>query len=195
MSLANRFNKLSPREQKLAGLFILFAVLMVFVGGPIYAYMGIASDREYNTAIRTQLRRMDRGAELLAQRRSEREQRDLLYARKPPAMASFIEKAAHANGLEVPRLNDQPELDAKGYVERPTKVHMSKVGLLPLVKMLERVERGGYPIAVSRLKIKKKSRPDQYDVELTVSAYEKKSGSSAKGKKSKKSKKSKKGKR
>ncbi len=183
MSFADRFNKLTPREQKLAGFFVLCAALMVFVGGPIYAYMGIASDREYNDAIRTQLRRMDRGAELLANRRSEREQRDMLYARQPPAMASFIEKAAHANGLEVPRMNDQPPLDAKGFVERSTKVHMSKVGLLPLVKMLERVESGGYPVAISRLKVKKKSRPDQYDVELTVSAYEKKLAPSSKDKK------------
>jgi hypothetical protein len=65
---------------------------------------------------------------------------------------------------------------------------MSKVGLLPLVKMLERVESGGYPVAVSRLKIKKKTRPDQYDVELTASAYEKKLASSSKDKKGKKGK-------
>jgi hypothetical protein len=68
---------------------------------------------------------------------------------------------------------------------------MSKVGLLPLVKMLERIESGGYPIAISRLKIKKKNRPDQYDVELTVSAYQKRSAEDAKGK----GKKGKKGKR
>jgi hypothetical protein len=76
MSFGDRFNKLTAREQKLAGLFVLFALLMVFVGAPAYAYMGIAEDREYNESIRTQLRRMDRGSELLAKRRKQREARE-----------------------------------------------------------------------------------------------------------------------
>ena len=188
MKLSFGLNNLSPREQKLAIFAGLVLALMVFVVPPVYAYMNISSVREYNDEIRTQLRHMNRGAELLAKRRDEREQRDLLYAKRPPAMGSFLEKQAHANGLELPSLRDQPEIDAKNYVERPTKVNMSKVSLLPLVKMMERVVSSGYPLAISRLKIKKKSRADQYDVELTVSTYEKRKGGSKKSKKSKKGK-------
>jgi hypothetical protein len=116
---------------------------------------------------------MSKASELLALRRSERAALDLRYARPAPALASFLESAATANGLEVPESTDRPSLEGKGYTERITVVKMRSVNLKPLVKMLEKIERSGHPVAITQLQIKARaSSPDLYDVQLGVSAYD-----------------------
>ena len=79
----------------------------------------------------------------------------------------------------VPEATDRPEVERKGYSERSTVVKLRKIGLRPLVKMLEKIERSGHPLTVSKLTIKKRpSTPDTYDVDLVVTAFDKdKSGS------------------
>ena len=63
----------------------------------------------------------------------------------------------------------------KRYSERTTKVKIHKIQLLALAKTLEKIEQSGYPVAVTRLNIKPRSgEPDQYEVELAVSAYDRK---------------------
>ena len=90
-----------------------------------------------------------------------------------PALASFLESAASANGLEVPESSDRPNVEGKGYTERITVVKMRSVNLKPLVKMLEKIERSGHPVAVTQLQIKARaSSPDLYDVQLGASAYD-----------------------
>jgi len=76
---------------------------------------------------------------------------------------------------------------SKGYSERVTGVKMRKVHLKPLVKMLEKIERAGHPVAISQLGIRARATgPDLYDISLAVSAYEKQdaaeAGKAAKGK-------------
>lgn len=175
MGLKEQLTNMSPREQRL--LAILGAVFgaMLFLGLPIYVYTGLSDARERNEEIREVMRRMGKARELLAKRKSERLALDLRYAKPAPALASFIEKAASANGLEVPESSDQsPRPVDGGYTERATTVKMRKVNLKPLVKMLERIERSGHPVSVSVLSIKAKaSGPDLYDVTLGVSAFDK----------------------
>ena len=43
----------------------------------------------------------------------------------------------------------------------------------PIAKFLEAIEKSGYPVAVTRLNIRKRAgEPDSYDVEVGVSAYD-----------------------
>jgi general secretion pathway protein M len=54
-----------------------------------------------------------------------------------------------------------------------TKMH--KVGMLALAKMLEKVEQSGFPISISKLNLKPRAgEPDSYEVELGLSAFERK---------------------
>jgi general secretion pathway protein M len=60
------------------------------------------------------------------------------------------------------------------------KIH--KIGMLALAKTLEKIEQSGYPLAVTRLNVKPRSgEPDSYEVELGVSAYDRKADAPVSG--------------
>jgi general secretion pathway protein M len=45
--------------------------------------------------------------------------------------------------------------------------------MYPISKFIESLEKSGYPVAVTRLSIRKRSgEPDSYDVEIGISAYD-----------------------
>ena len=58
-------------------------------------------------------------------------------------------------------------------MERSTKIALHKVGMLKLAKFMERIEQAGNPITISSLDIRKRGmEPDNYDVEMVVSAFD-----------------------
>ncbi len=176
MSWQARFEKLSPREQRLLIVFgAVLAALFVF-GVPAYIWSAVASARDANAEIRAQLRKMEQGAQLLSDRRAAREAREALYSKPQMPLASFIENAARAQEIDVPESSDQPDVFLKGYVEHSTQVKFRKVGLRALVNALEQIEKSGMPLAVTSLHVTARAQPDEYDVTLTVSQYEKKAG-------------------
>lgn len=177
MGLREQLDNMSTREQRLLQILGVVFGIIVFVGVPVYIFLNLSDARAQNDSIREVLRNMDRMSELLAKRKGERDARDKKYDKKAPALAAFIESAARANGLEVPESTDRPENVGKGYTERVTVVKMRKVGLLNLVRMLEKIERSGYPVSISQLSIKTRaSGPDLYDVTLAVSAFDRQGG-------------------
>jgi len=151
MSLAARFEKLSLREQRLLGLLGAFVGVALLVGIPFALASSVLGGREHNADIRAQLSRIERAAPLLAERRAAREARDLLYSKTGTPLASFIENAAKAQGIDVPESSDQPDVTIKGYVERSTQAKFRKVGLKALVNALEQMEKSGSPVAVTGL--------------------------------------------
>ena len=172
-SLSEQLSNMSPREQRLLSILGIVFGVIVFLGVPTYVYMSLSDARAENESMREALRNIDKMGELLAKRKAERDARDKKYAKKAPALAAFIEGAARANGLEVPESTDRPEVPGKGYTERTTVVKMRKVGLLNLVRMLEKIVRSGYPLSISQLDIKTRAGgPDIYDVTLAVSAFD-----------------------
>jgi len=174
MAIADAFTNMSPREKRLLSLLGAVAAVLVFLGLPFYFYAELSETRAKNEEIRKLLRRIDRAGPLLVERRGEREARALRFNKPAPPLATFIEKQAQAYGLDVPEAKDLSELDVGGYKQRTTVVKLRKVGLRPLVKMLEKIERSGHPIAITQLVINAKaSQPDIYDVTLAISAYDK----------------------
>jgi general secretion pathway protein M len=119
---------------------------------------------------------MNRSQDVLAERKRIRDQQLMRYARPAPQLASFIEKAAQENGIDVPESKDRPDAPkGKRYTERVTTVTLRKIGMAALVKTLEKIEQSGYPVAITRLVIKKRAGgPDMWDVELGVSAFDRK---------------------
>ena len=52
-------------------------------------------------------------------------------------------------------------------------MRLKKTGMLALAKLLESVEKSGYPMAITKLNIRRRSgEADSYDVDLGVSSYE-----------------------
>ncbi|MCC6527429.1 MAG: hypothetical protein IT373_32580 [Polyangiaceae bacterium] len=171
-------SKLSPREQRmLAVLGLLFGLFLV-IGLPVFLFLQIKDARAQNEAFRKALRQIDRADEALGEQKKKRDSLALRYASPAPPLGALIESAAQANGIDVPESKDRPTLPrGKRYTERMTVVKLRNVGLLALGKTLERIEQSGHPVSITLLHVKPRSEgPDAYDVDLGVSAYDKKGG-------------------
>jgi general secretion pathway protein M len=97
------------------------------------------------------------------------------YSKRTPQLGGFIETTAATAKVAIADSVDRPDVThGKAYNERQTTVHLKNSGLAPVVKFLELLEQSGYPVAVTRLNIRKRSaEPDSYGpIEVGVSAYD-----------------------
>ena len=176
MTLRERFDKLEPRERRLLGvpgaIFGLFIVLLA----PIGLWSHVRGKRAENQEIRDLIDQIYDARAAVAERKAKRDAIVARYAKPAPPLATFIEEAAKENGATAADTQDLPEIPhGKRYSERTTKVKIHKIHMLALAKTLEKIEQSGYPVAVTRLNIKPRSGdPDSYEVELAVSAYDRK---------------------
>ena len=177
MSLSERFAKLEPRERTLlVTLGGVFAAIVI-LGIPIGLWTTVSTMRDENQEVEDVIATILESREKLDRAQAEKKALATRYARPAPAMATFLEEAAQANEVELAETTTKPDIPhGKKYVERVTVSKMRKAGLRGLSKTLERIARSGYPVAVTRLGIKPRvGEPDSYDVELSVSAFERKS--------------------
>ncbi|NUP06134.1 MAG: hypothetical protein HOW73_08760 [Polyangiaceae bacterium] len=178
MTLAERFAKLDPRERRLlTGLAITVAALFV-VFLPAYLYQSVSAKRDDNQEIRDYIDKVTSSRAKIDRQKAQREQLEARYQKSMPPLSTFIEDAAKANQLEIDESAPKPDVPhGKKYVEKIQALKLRKVGLLALVKTLEKIERSNYPVAITRLNIKPRSEgPDSFDVEAFVSAFERKDG-------------------
>jgi general secretion pathway protein M len=174
MTLRERFEKLEPRERRL--LVILGSIFggFLFLLGPIGIYSIVAGKRAENQDVRDLIDQIYDARATISERRAKRDALVARYARTAPALAGFIEEASKENGISAAESQDRPPLPhGKRYSERTTTVKVHKIGMLALAKTLEKIEQSGYPVAVTRLSLKPRSgEPDSYEVELSVSAFD-----------------------
>jgi general secretion pathway protein M len=115
-------------------------------------------------------------AAVIERGKAERDAITERYARPAPQLQAFLAKLASEAGVEIPESQDRQAVPrGKRFDERSTKVMLRKVGMLKLVKFLERVEQSGYPVKITQINVRKRgSEPDSYDVDLVVSAFDRK---------------------
>ncbi|HEV8247063.1 MAG TPA: hypothetical protein VGP93_14900, partial [Polyangiaceae bacterium] len=96
----------------------------------------------------------------------------------------FLAKLAGEAGLEIPESQDRQSVPhGKKFEERSTKITLRKVGMYKLVKFMEKIEQSGHPVRISALNIRKRgTEPDSYDVDMVVSAFDRKEIKEAKPK-------------
>ncbi|MFT3775374.1 MAG: hypothetical protein QM820_59265 [Minicystis sp.] len=176
MTLRERFEKLEPRERRL--LVILGSVLGVFVVmlGPIGVYTIVSGKRSENRDLRDLVDQVYDARAQIAERKAKRDALLARYARTAPPLPGFIEESAKENGISAAESQDRPETPhGKRYSERTTVVKVHKAGMLAVAKTLEKIEQSGYPVAITKLNIKPRAgEPDSYEVELGVSAFDRK---------------------
>jgi general secretion pathway protein M len=176
MTLRERLDKLEPRERRLLGILtsILGTALVLLI--PVGIWSHVNGKRAENQDVRDLIDQIYDARATISERKAKRDAMLARYAKPAPALATFIEEAAKENGATAADTQDLPEIPhGKRYSERTTKVKIHKIQLLALAKTLEKIEQSGYPVAVTRLNIKPRSgEPDQYEVELAVSAYDRK---------------------
>jgi general secretion pathway protein M len=110
----------------------------------------------------------------MRQRQAEKDAIAARYSKTTPALAGYLEQMARQQKLEVTDSTPLPDIPhGKRYLEHGTNIHLKKTGMLALSLFIESLEKSGYPLAVTKLDVRKRSgEPDSYDVEVGVAAYE-----------------------
>jgi general secretion pathway protein M len=174
MNLFER-TKLQPREQKMAtmAVFVLAAVLLLAI--PVGLSMLVSSRTAANEELKDALTSVNQARGKIKERQEKKSSIANRYSKRTPQLGGFIETTAATAKVAIADSVDRPDVThGKAYNERQTTVHLKNSGLAPIVKFLELLEQSNYPVAVTRLNIRKRSaEPDSYGpIEVGVSAYD-----------------------
>jgi general secretion pathway protein M len=176
MSLAQRLSLLEPRERRLLGILGGLFGFMVFLAVPIGIAASVHGQASENDALREAIGAIEDSREQVSKAKAARDTVTQRYATPAPPLAAFLSKIAGEVQVEIPESQDrQPVPHGKRFTERSTKITLRRVGMFKLVKLLERLETSGHPVALASLNIHKRgSEPDSFDVDMVVSAYDRK---------------------
>jgi hypothetical protein len=173
VTLRDRLETLGPREKRLLqALAGVFGVLLL--AAIPFGVSALLSDAEKtHTELVEAIARIEAEGDVIRERQAEREALLARYETPVPALAGYLDKAAQASGITIPESKDpSPLAHGKKFEERFTSISLRKVGLLALVKFMERVSGGPEPISITKLNVRKRgTEADTYDVQMTVSAY------------------------
>lgn len=166
--------ELNFRERRGASIAIVAAGALLFLGVPIAIEADLIARRAEISDLRAAVDAVQGARAAVRDRQYKHDLVAMRYAKKAPLLAGFLQETARAQKLEVTDSTDHPDVPiGKKYVERSTVVHLKKVGLYPLSKFMEAIEKSGQPMAITQLSIRKRTgEPDSYDVELGLSAYD-----------------------
>lgn len=174
MGLTERIEALEPRERRLlfifGGVFVVVLLLLV----PVGVSSLLSGQTETHAQLTEAIERIEAEGDSIREQQDARKALLDRYEKPAPALAGFLERAASASGLGgIPEFKESdPVAHGKRYEERSAQISFRKIGLLGLVKFMERVSGGTEPISISKLNIRKRGpEPDTYDVQMTVSAY------------------------
>jgi general secretion pathway protein M len=174
VNLFDRFSRLSAREQRLLNSTLLVVGVVFLVLLPIGLSALLHARRSDNQALRDAIDSIADSRDQIDRAKQEKAATLQRYASPAPPLAAFLAGLASDAGVEIPESQDRQAIPhGKKYTERSTKIALHKVGMLKLSKFMERIEQAGNPITISALDIRKRGPdPDTYDVEMTVSAFD-----------------------
>jgi hypothetical protein len=176
MNLRDRLAQLDDRERKLLGvLFVVFGVGLV-LALPLTIAAIVHSKKSDNEALHVAIESIYDNRDAIEKSKAAKNGVVERYARPAPPLAAFLAGLATQVGVEIPESQDRQSVPhGKRYTERLTKVVLRKVGMLKLVKFMEHIEQSGHPVSISQLNLRKRSsEPDSFDVELLISAFDRK---------------------
>jgi general secretion pathway protein M len=166
---------LNAREQRVASIAIVILGVFVLLSIPVGLSSLVSSRRAENEEMKEALAAVN-GARTKIRERQERKSSIVTrYAQKTPQLGGFLEQHASATKVEISDSQDrEPVNHGKQYVERHTIIHLKNGGMGPIAQFLEALEKSEYPVAVTRLNIRKRAgEADSYGpVEIGVSAFD-----------------------
>ncbi|HVY29837.1 MAG TPA: hypothetical protein VHB79_24925 [Polyangiaceae bacterium] len=176
MSLSERLSRLEPRERRLLGILGGVFGFMAFLAIPIGIAASVHSQASQNDDLREAISNIEDSREKVAKAQAARDAVTQRYAQPAPPLAAFLSKIAGEVQLEIPESQDRQAVPhGKRYTERSTKIVLRKVGMLKLIRLMERIETSGHPVTLSSLNIRKRAvEPDSFDVDMVVSAFDRK---------------------
>lgn len=176
MNVRERLAQLDDRERKLLGVLIAVFGAGVVLALPLTIAAVVHAKSSDNEAIREAIEAINDNREAVEKAKAAKNAVLERYSKPAPPLAAFLAGLAAEVGVEIPESQDRQSIPhGKRYTERLTKIVLRKVGMLKLAKFMERIEQSGHPVSISQLNIRKRgSEPDSYDVEMVVSAYDRK---------------------
>jgi general secretion pathway protein M len=176
VSLSERLSRLEPRERRLLGIMGAVFAIMVFLAVPIAVAATVHGQASANEALREAITSIEDAREQVEKAQAVRDAVTRRYATPAPPLASFLARVAGEAQVDIPESQDRQAVPhGKRYTERSTKITLRKVGMLKLVRLMEKIETSGHPVSISSLDIRKRaSEPDSFDVDMVVSAFDRK---------------------
>jgi general secretion pathway protein M len=171
--LKNYWENLTDRERMLLGVLGAVAgALLILL--PVYLLTTSISDlEEDNERITSALRRISHSRGRLAAQQAERMAAQQRYARRAPALGTFLEaKAGELEGLTISDVQREPEREEGQFRIRHTRARFQNTGLRNAVLFLESVENSRYPVAVERIHIDHHQSGDRYNFQIGVLAFD-----------------------
>jgi general secretion pathway protein M len=182
LSIRERLQGLEERERRLLGIALIVAVIGFVLAPPIALYAVLHGRRGDVEAVRSAITAIEEQSETIERGKAQKGALEQRYARPAPQLQAFLSKLANELGIEIPESQDRQAIPrGKRFDERSTKLTLRKVGMLKLVKFLERIDHSGHPVKVSQIDIRKRTEPDSYDVDMIVSAFDRKAAPEPKG--------------
>jgi general secretion pathway protein M len=166
--------QMNTRERRVVTIlgFVGAAILLLAIPFGLEAY--VHSEQSDNDDLRQALSDVQDARTRVRERQAKKDAIVQRYAKTTPPLAGFLEQTARQQKLEVTDSTPLPDVPhGKRYMEHGTDIHLKKTGMLALALFLESIEKSGYPVAATRLDIRKRSgENDSYDVEVGVSSYD-----------------------
>lgn len=185
MNLRERLQRLEDRERRLLAVLVGLVVVFFLLLPPTALFAVLHSKRSSVEDIRNAIASIEDERETIERAKATKGAIEQRYARPAPPLAAFLARLASEAGVEIPESQDRQAVPhGKRFEERSTKITLRKVGLLKLTQFLEKIAQSGHPVRISQFDIRKRgSEPDSYDVDMIVSAFDRKAEakSAAKG--------------
>jgi general secretion pathway protein M len=176
VTLRERLERLDPRERRLLGLFMVVVTALLVLAVPIAAAAMVGSRRSENEELRNAMEQIQAERATIQRASASRQAVQQRYATPAPPLAGQLERWAQEIDLEIPESQDRPVVPhGKHYEQRATKIVLRKVGMLKLARFMEKLKQSPYPLSIDQLNLRKRgTEPDSYDVDMVVSAYDRK---------------------
>lgn len=174
MTLTERFEGLGERERKLLIAFVSIFCLLCAVLIPLWVRMGVSDQEDENEVLTEAINDLSAERLTIAKRKQVMAQLDSRYRKTAPPLAGFLANIAERFDIDIPETQDRSIVPhGKVFKERQTRIRLTKVGMRKLSDFMEGVVSAGYPVAITRLDIKKRgTNPDEFDAEMDVSAFD-----------------------
>jgi general secretion pathway protein M len=181
MSLRERLDRLEERERRLLGILAVVVAGIVVLLMPLAVTAALHGSRSDNQALRDAIAQITAERPLIERGRALHKALEDRYSRPAPPLTSFLAKLAQEVEVDIPETQDRQSVPhGKRYEEKATKITLRKVGMLKVARLMERIEQSGHPLSISQLTIRKRGlEPDSYDVDMVVSAFERKADKAA----------------
>jgi type II secretion system (T2SS) protein M len=173
-AISGYLQRLSPRERILISALGGALVLFVLVLAVLKVASSLHDLEGQNFEDAEVLRTIQRNADKLRENEREEAAQERKFARKAPPLQGWLEQIATKRSLEIPEAQDKPDVNRnKNFVERSVEIRLRKIGLQPLTEFMVDVENAPYPVAITKLHVRRRvGETDSYDVELVVSTYD-----------------------